>query len=77
MSTQTFPKFPKMLEDFPFPTETMAIDASGRIPDWLQFLSASFALSSSGSLATSSIEVPGLDIDTGPETKKRLELLFQ
>ena len=76
MSTQTFPKFPKMLEDFPFPTETMATDASGRIPDWLQFLSASFALSSSGGLATS-IEVPGLEIDTGPETKKRLELLFQ
>ena len=55
----------------------MAIDASGRIPDWLQFLSASFALSSSGGLATSSIEVPGLEIDTGPETKKRLELSFQ
>lgn len=77
MSTHTFPKFPKMLEDFPFPTEKTATDASGRIPDWLQFLSASFALSSSGGLATSSIEVPGLEIDTGPETKKRLELSFQ
>lgn len=77
MPTQTFPKFPQMLEDFPFPTETVATDASGRTPDWVQFLSASFTLSSAGGLATSSIEVPGLEIDTGPETKKRLALLFQ
>lgn len=77
MPTQTSLKFPQMLEDFlSLPRQWPQMLQEGHRTGYNSY-PASFTLSSAGGLATSSIEVPGLETDTGPETKKRLALLFQ